>query len=190
MIVNFESDEGVLEFILGRKYHRQIKPYIKYAVKSGESVYSLLDTGAHVPIWSKSKESFIKAFPDAVDTKMKFRLGGFGGDDNTDIPVYRIPYFVMINKGASLTIRGLYVACDFDGGHGNCDLILSYTMFNEMDLLFYNTDANEKILKIIFKRNFGTYAIPVKDKEGNDTDYLQGIDTYTLDMQEGEAYGQ
>lgn len=105
----------------------------------------LIDTGARVPVWCAGKDLLITYYPNCIKQNAKFILTGFGtGYEVAD--VYKIPDFILADSKQSISYHDMMVAVT------NRDyafyMILSYTMFNKMNISI-NTFTNKGRIHMI-----------------------------------------
>ncbi len=135
-----ELQDQVLRFALASTITRQVFVY-----KSGElNVMMMFDSGAQMPVWCRSEELLIKAYPDAVKTDYYCDISGFGREIERS-EVFRIPLFELSRGDVSFRIKDLLVARLFKPFIG-CDLLLSETMFSKTDTITYRRNKRELII--------------------------------------------
>lgn len=90
----------------------------------------------------------------------KFLLCGFGRKPEI-ADIYKIPEFIIKGKNESLTFPNLYMASSFGRNFG-CDLILSATMFKQMDYAILNRKKDTSVLEITYDRDiYYTQLMPI-----------------------------
>ena len=139
-----------LKFNLKRVRGLYNKPVIKNVYRD-YAYECLIDTGAAFPVWCVGEKQLKSMYPNCVDSKSVFMLGGFGKGVEI-VPVYIIPNFILSDGRNSITFENLAVAVtcrDF-----SVHMILSYTMFSKMNISidtfsnrngFHNVEPNFKV---------------------------------------------
>lgn len=139
-----------LKFNLYRVKGIYNKPVIKN-ICNRYKMRCLVDTGARVPVWCSGEKELLSYYPSCQKQNAIFILSGFGkGYEIAN--VYTIPDFILSDGKSKIVFKNLVVAVidkDF-----SIDLILSYTMFNKMNISidtfsnrnsFHNVDPNFKV---------------------------------------------
>lgn len=128
-----------------------MRPIFAIVPKGKQFINCMLDTGAEVPVWCSSGELLLDMFLDIEVTDKKFLLGGFGRKPElTD--VYKIPKFILSDGNDDLIFNNLYIAASFDRGF-RCDMILSASMFYQMDYAILNRNQEIPILRIVHDKS-------------------------------------
>lgn len=105
------------------------------------NMHLLFDTGAGIPVWVTTHYHLRYFFPNADKTKHLFHLSGFGGK-GSDVPVYVLPRFIIKDKnGNFVEFHQLHVA--FADRDDPFDLIVSYNMFERMQLVFDQRESKQ-----------------------------------------------
>lgn len=98
----------------------------------------LIDTGASFPVWTKPTELLLTYYPQAVETPHKAWLSGFGGEGR-EVPVWKIPRFVLSDGNESIVYEELHVAVYLM--QTNFDMVVSFPMLRHA-MLTYITPGN------------------------------------------------
>lgn len=117
------------------------------------NIKCLIDTGADTPVWTFGAELLLKAFPNAeLQRNLYFELGGFG-KGREDIPVYKIPQFVIKSDydNEYVLFKNLLVACCVRNSIPY-PLILSATMFSHINYAIVNVGEDAPIFKMAFNK--------------------------------------
>ena len=119
-----------LKFNIQRKNGSYDMPIIKFSHMNTQ-IECLIDTGARVPVWCAGEEELKSLFPNCSQQKAVFLLSGFGKGCEI-AKVYVIPDFSLSDGKDIIHYKNLILAVinkDF-----SFSMILSYTMFNKMNL--------------------------------------------------------
>lgn len=119
-----------LKFNIKRRNNSYDMPIIKLK-QNGISIDCLLDTGARIPVWCAGESEFKVVFPESKPLNAVFLLSGFG-TGNESARVYMIPDFVLTDGKEKIHYKNLLIAVMKKDV--SVSLILSYTMFNKMNL--------------------------------------------------------
>lgn len=106
----------------------------------------LIDTGASVPVWCAGEQLLNTYYPNCIRTGAVFILNGFGVG-NEIAPVYLIPEFVLSDGKQCIKYINVTVAVTKRGF--TFDMILSYSMFNKMNIsidTFTNRNGSHSII--------------------------------------------
>ncbi len=89
----------------------------------------LYDDGSDVAVWTQAEEDIYDTFPDAIETKFKFILIGFGKEYDVS-KVYKIPEFVLSDKaGNKIVVNNFHVAIS-ERPDMSVGLVLPVNLFN------------------------------------------------------------
>lgn len=102
-----------------------------------EGCTALLDTGALIPMWTKSPEAFTTLYPDAKIKQKKARFSGFGGE--TVGQLYQIDFQLRDLFYPQMHI----MVCQDDNIPGY--FLFSATMFSKMNYTIDNLSYELKI---------------------------------------------
>ena len=100
-------------------------------VHKNTQIQCLLDTGARVPVWCSGEEELKSYYKDSYEQNAVFLLSGFGKGQEM-AKVYVIPDFELSDGKNTIHYKDLLIAVidkDF-----SFNMILSYTMFNKMNM--------------------------------------------------------
>lgn len=95
---------------------------------------ALLDSGARFPVWMSDITSLIALGAKLFKNDVKY--AGVGGQTVGDI--YKIPTFVLGDRTSSLIFPELPVVTNTEFAEAPFELLLSNTMFNNLDYLISN----------------------------------------------------
>ena len=156
--------------------NRSAKPVFTTMTSADKQIKCMLDTGADMPVWCGSEGLLKIVFPKARLTDKKFLLSGFGRKPEI-ADIYKIPEFIIKDKNESLTFQNLYIASSFGRNFG-CDLILSATMFKQMDYAILNRKKDTSVLEITYDRDvYYTQLMPNQRQ----TDFIEKIFSFSTE---------
>lgn len=116
-------------------------------VYSGRKGFNcLIDTGACVPVWCAGEQLLKTYYPDCSKMDAAFILNGFGKGSEV-VPVYLIPQFVL--SDGKQFIKYINIAIAVTERDFMFDMILSYSMFNKMNIsidTFTNKNGSHSIV--------------------------------------------
>ena len=122
-----------------------------------KNISALLDTGAHIPVWTGSKYTLSYAYK-AKKIKDSVEFKGFGGTAVGDL--YQIPIFTL----GDLVYPELPIVA-VSSVVMPVQMILSATMFSN---LIYEINDKDKFLNIKIPKNVSNIRhLEVKDSNGN-----------------------
>lgn len=137
----------------------------------------LVDTGASFPVWTKSVNLLQTRYPQAVETQYKAWLGGFGGDGN-EVPVWRIPRFILSDGNDSVSYEDLHVA--IHPMPSNFDMVMSFPMLRHA-MLTYITPGNGCIPELQINCSRSVVLSHPRFSFMNGKQYMSGVFVYMQD---------
>ena len=156
--------------------NRSAKPVFTTITSADKQIKCMLDTGADMPVWCGSEGLLKIVFPKAQLADKKFLLSGFGRKPEI-AHIYKIPEFIIKGENESLTFQNLYMASSFGRNFG-CDLILSATMFKQMDYAILNRKRDTSVLEITYDRDvYYTQLMPNQRQ----TDFIEKIFSFSTE---------
>lgn len=156
--------------------NRSAKPVFTTITSADKQIKCMLDTGADMPVWCGSEGLLKIVFPKAQLADKKFLLSGFGRKPEI-ADIYTIPEFIIKGENESLTFQNLYIASSFGRNFG-CDLILSATMFKQMDYAILNRKRDTSVLEITYDRDvYYTQLMPNQRQ----TDFIEKIFSFSTE---------
>ena len=132
------------------------KPTIRYRTNY-RHISVLIDTGANIPIYFGSIDTFLLDFPDAVESSWITFVCGLGGEEKTPCQIYTIPQFSFIdskNRQKQFTVYHMPIAIYDTGRNFGYHMIIGYTAFSKVDCSFKNRPA-KPYMQITFDRDVG-----------------------------------
>lgn len=106
----------------------------------------LVDTGACVPVWCAGEQLLKTYYPNCSKTDAVFILSGLGKGSEV-VPVYLIPRFAL--SDGKQCIKYINIAVAVTKRDFTFDMILSYSMFNKMNIsvnTFTNRNGSHSIV--------------------------------------------
>jgi hypothetical protein len=115
---------------------------------NGQRIKCLVDTGAHIPVFTRGADNLKMYFPDAERKyTMRAEINGFGNKDkSTSGDVYEIHRLKLYSSYDSdyIAFENMNIVCcardDIWKG-----LILPYNIFDMMDLMFINNGESREL---------------------------------------------
>lgn len=136
-----------LKFDLIKRKNQTYDMTIITNVYSGRKKFNcLIDTGASVPVWCAGEQLLNTYYPNCIRYNGVFILNGFGKGSEI-VPVYLIPEFVLSDGKQCIKYVNIMVAVTKRGF--TYDMILSYSMFNKMNIsidTFTNKNGSHSII--------------------------------------------
>lgn len=163
-----------LKFNLQRR-NGIFKTTIIHNVMKDSYLVCLVDTGAMFPVWCSTESELLNIYPNAIRLNAISFISGFG-QGKEKVSLYKIPDFKLCDGTNTIHYINLIVALlnkDF-----TFDMVLSYTMFNKMNISFDTFTNRNKTHSVI--PNFkvasikDTYYVGIKQKsfDGSNRDKL------------------
>lgn len=134
----------------------------------------LIDTGASFPVWTKEIDLLLSHYPQATETSYIAWLGGFGGKGK-EVPVWRIPRFVLSDGSESICYENLHVAVDLMPS--NFDIVMSFPMLRHA-VITYVTPGNRCTPELQINCDRSVILTSPKSLRINGKEYMKGLNIF------------
>ena len=134
----------------------------------------LIDTGAFMPVWTQEVELLLMYYPQAVETQYKAWLGGFGGDGR-EVPVWKIPRFMLSDGSESIYYENLHVAVY--PMKSNFNMAMSFPMLRHA-VITYITPGNKCVPELQINCSRSVILTSPKPLRLNGKEYMDGLNVF------------
>lgn len=162
-LIPSSNDEGYNRLVICNKLTNGLKHNI------------LIDTGAFMPVWAQEVELLLMYYPQAVETQYKAWLGGFGGDGR-EVPVWKIPRFMLSDGSESIYYENLHVAVYPMKSKFN--MVVSFPMLRHA-VVTYITPGNKCEPELQINCSRSVILTSPKSLRINGKEYMKGINIFT-----------